>query len=367
MMSKINLIIFDEDINYIKALGEFFYKKYYKFFKVTIISKYEEFEKLVGSVQKMDILLVNESLKYKVESLKSIRSLITLTEHKENQDIDSNILYKYQKGQYIFNFIKRTYKLIDKSFDFGDDYDEARLISVFSPVGGSGKTSISISLASKLIYSGKKVLYINMEEISCMEIFFELKKKQKSMSDLFYNINKDDESIKEIISSIISKGNNGIWYIKHHDSILDLTELSINDFSKAITYLKRHSGFDYIIADLGSLFNANYSTLMELSERVMVIMEQTNVSTVKNSVFLNSLESLDKVNLILNKYNKDKHIEITNEISKVTSGIFQYIELDDELINNNLNLEKLTSKSRFSLNMGQLTEKILREDAKLNG
>lgn len=366
-MNKINLVIFDYDNEYIESLSQLFNKKYYKYFKIEAINNYKQFENIISEGKKIDILLVNEAVKNEVSNLNFIKSIIYLTEKRSTQDIDSNIIYKYQSGQSIFNSIKRICKAINKDIEFEDIYDDSYLISIFSPVGGVGKTSIAISLCEKMISYGKKVLYLNMEELNCMPIFFESNSKDKNISDLFYNINEDEDCIKKIISEIINRGKNGLWYINPHNSIFDLAELTPENFINAINYLKRYSECDYIIVDLGCLFSSIYSSLIQMSDKTLLIMQQSNVALQKISSLLKQIEDLEKVNLVVNKYVKEKKLELSNELAKHKNKIMHYIELDNLMDNNDLSMEVLAGKSKFSSNMSQLAIKVLREDNSSNG
>lgn len=366
-MNKINLVFFDYDKEYVEAISNLFNRRYYKYFKITAISNYDQFNELVAAAQKIDILVVNESYSNKISSMKFIKTILYLTENRESQNIDEGIIYKYQSGQSIFNSIKRMYKQSNKNFEFDDEYDESYLITVFSPVGGIGKTSVSLSLVDKMISYGKKVLYVNLEETSGMGVFFDVNNKKKNISDLLYNIDSSEDDIKAIVASMINRSSKGIWYINPHNSILDLEELSGADFIKAINYLKRYSECDYIVVDLGSVLNSIYGALINISDKTLVLMNQNNVSLEKVSLFLKQVDSTDKIKLIFNKYSSDKKIQLTDEIIKMKENILHYIEFDDVLYENDLSLELLSGNSKFSSAIGKLVNKLMAEENVSNG
>lgn len=363
-MKKISLVIFDGDVKYVDAITTLLNKKYYKYFKITAISNYKQFNEIVSAAQKIDILLVNEGYINNIRNMKFIKTILYLTEDRAVQNIDEGIIYKYQSGQSIFNSIKRSYKLVNKEFDFDDEYDESYLITVFSPIGGIGKTSVAISLAAKMISYGKKVIYLNLEEISSMGLFFDIDKKnyKNSFSDLLYNIDFGEENIKKIISNIINRSSEGLWYINTYNSILDLEEIDAITFIKAINYLKKYSECDYIIIDLGCTLNSIYGALINNSDKTLVLMEQNNISREKITVFLNQVDSIDKIELIFNKYISEKKILLTDEILEFKNSIFHYIEFDQQLSCSDLTLEILTRNSRFSSSIGKLVNKLIAEE-----
>ena len=366
-MSKLNLVFFDCDKEYVEAISNLFNRKYYKYFKISSISNYDQFNELVAAAQKIDILVVNESYINKIRNMKFVKTILYLTEDRKSQNIDEGIIYKYQSGQSIFNSIKRIYKQTNKNFDFDDEYDEAYLINVFSPVGGIGKTSVALSLVDKMISYGKKVLYMNLEETSSMGVFFEIDNNKKNISDLLYNIDSSEENIKNIVISMINKSDKGIWYINPHNSILDLEEVSNTDFIKAINYLKRYCECDYIVIDLGSVLNSIYGTLINISDKTLVLMQQNNIAIEKVSLFLKQVDNKDKIRLIFNKYSKNKKIQLSDEILKVKNSILHYIEFDDLLNCEDLSLEVLSVNSKFSSAVGKLVSKIMAEENVTNG
>ena len=49
---------------------------------------------------------------------------------------------------------------------------DARVIAVYSPIGGSGKSTIAAGLSVQCARRGMKVLYLNFERASCTSAFF---------------------------------------------------------------------------------------------------------------------------------------------------------------------------------------------------
>lgn len=360
-MEKLNLVIFDRDIEYSLALSETFNRRYYKYFRISIIDNYEQFEELIFAAKKIDLLLVNESFKERMDDFKFIKGTIYFTESRDKQNIEEKVLYKYQSVTSLFNFIKRIYKTIDKVVTFDDEYNEGKLITVTSPSGGIGKTAISVGIANKIALHGKKVLYLNMEEFSSLEEIFGENNNKSNISDLFYNVNEEDK-IKDIILSMVNKGKDGIWYINGPNSVLDLAELKSREVTKAVSFLKKYTDFDYIILDLGGTFNGIYSTLLHLSDKVFVIMQQTNISMAKVYSLLSQFDGIEKIELVMNKFEKDKKTVVSEKILQIKDYIYQNIEMDKLLDNSDLTFDKITFHSKFSFGVDQLVNKILREE-----
>ena len=91
-------------------------------------------------------------------------------------------------------------------------------------------------------------------------------------------------------------------------------------------------------------------------------MEQNNISREKITVFLNQVDSIDKIELIFNKYISEKKILLTDEILEFKNSIFHYIEFDQQLSCSDLTLEILTRNSRFSSSIGKLVNKLIAEE-----
>ena len=71
---------------------------------------------------------------------------------------------KYQNADNFVSSILAAFSENGQGFALpGSDSKVSKVISVYSPVGGIGKTSICVALATNMSASGHKVFYLNME------------------------------------------------------------------------------------------------------------------------------------------------------------------------------------------------------------
>lgn len=360
-MNKINIVIYDYDLEYIESLIELFNKKYYKYVKLSGITNLNELNRIIESAQKIDILLVNSSLEFDISKFRFIKMIIEITERETINDIERKVIYKYQSGHAIYSAIKKIYKAENKNTIFDDYEDSAKVISVYSPIGGSGKTILSVSLVNKLCKQGKKVLYINLEDIASMDVFFDTSNNAKNLSDLFYI---EDEVLEEnisILNEVINKDNRGVFYINPVNSVLDLEEVSGKSVINIIYEIKKHNNFDYIVLDLGSKFSNVYNMVLEVSDKIFLLLDQTNIGIGKIDTFLRQIDNGERLDLVVNKYELNKGNINSGEIIKLKKPLYHRIPLDLEIANNNLNIESLTGSGIFSISVNELTNKLLRE------
>lgn len=361
-MNKISIVVYDYDLDYVEALVELLNKSYTKYIKVIGITDEEELKKLQRSAYKMDILLINERLKQTTDGIRYAKVSIKLSESELINDLDRRQIYKYQNGQAIFNAIRKIYITINKDVVFDLDIDKAKVIGFFSPVGGIGTTSTSIAIASKLTKESKKVLYLNMEQISSLGVFFDTKSNQSNLSDLIYAADNENNINVPLLNSVINKDSNNIYYINPVNSTLDFEELSGQEFTTIIRAIKDSLDYDYIIIDLGSKLDNLTSIILENCDKGMLLIGQGNIPILKAEETLKQFDRLDNINLVVNKYERTLGTINSEEFIKMRKPIYFTIPYDEDLRGVDMNINVLNNADNFFMSITELSHKLLRED-----
>lgn len=361
-MNKINIVIYDKDLDYVEALVELLNKYYYKYIKVIGITNSKDLKKLQSTAYKIDILIINESLIKESEATRYVKTVISLSETENTNDLEARRLYKYQNGQAIYNAISKIYTTVNKNAILGQDNYTTKVITFFSPIGGIGTSTISVALASKLTKEGKKVICINMEQISSMGVFFDVRKNQKNLSDLLYSSDSEDKLNEELLGEVINKDQNNIYYINPVNSILDFEELNGQEIVNIIKAIKEKLDFDYIIIDLGSKIDNLSNVVLENSDKAMLLIGQGNIAILKAEETLKQFDRLDNINLLVNKFDRELGLITSEEFIKMRKPIYFTINYDGDLRTTNMNINFLNNDDNFFSNITEFSNKLLREE-----
>ncbi len=285
-----------------------------------LVSALEEHSSLALSVFTDSESFVNEAIKYKFDVLlfdvdmaidKRILNNIKLPVilYEPGKKIDASLsdipkINKYQPGSMIYKDIIGLYsEKANNIFSIGNK--TAKLISVFSVVGGNGKTTISLSLAKQLVRNSYKVLYISFEDVDSIDYFFK-NGINGNMSDIFSRLDSGID-LKMKLESLIMEDSDGLNWISGFDNLLDLKEISEEEMIKFLGLAVNSALFDFVIIDMGTSMSKQNIKVLELSDKIVVVeTPSSEIATHK----INKLKEQDSFSL---KY-KRKLLSVANRV-----------------------------------------------------
>ena len=174
-----------------------------------------------------------------------------------------------------------------------------KVISILNPKGGAGKTVSSVNIAYALIRKGKKVLLIDTDPRSAIEIYLNIE-NEKTLNELikeYYENNKiknfSDYIIKKndldiIISSPLISKIDTFFEIEYDDkqaifhSIIDLLDLFIN--------------YDYVIFDTEGTINNLNTAILNATDYIFVPSKSSNIDLNGIPDIVNTYEKANKIN-----------------------------------------------------------------------
>jgi len=308
----LNLVIADEDSRYLDSLSKYIRNKYSSRLNIfTFTNKQSFMEFITDKAQEIDILLVDRD--YYSRDIEQPENFVTivLTDGRHIEK-DSNIKYinKYHPADTIYKLFMEIYSdaMPDKSEWTGNNF-RGSVITVFSPHGGSGCTTVALSLAHYISKMGMRVFYLNVENISSLgdtqgicenginfsNIIFYLKERRK-------NLSLKIEAAKYYDSRWM------FYYFQPPDSFLEIDDLEIDDYVKLIQSLKSMDQFDYIVIDMGQAVSAGRRVLFDISDKLVMTICPGAFTSVKLNRLLKELsmndmekEILDRVLTVFNK------------------------------------------------------------------
>lgn len=332
-MAKMNMAIVDADDRYIKGVSNYFNNNYSEKFTISCFSSEEYIVEFIESGKKIDILLINKEMYSDQVKKYNAKATIILSDSKDQGDCDGiPIINKYTPGASLYDIIIKAYasqspELLDKISNNSD----SKIITVYSPIGGVGKTTLAINLAKALVEKGSEVLYLNLEDVQSTMLYFE-SNNEKSFSDFIYSVKQRKKTIKSDFIDFSSKDDNtGVYFFKPTDSILDIEDIDKEDMKCLLENIIGLKMFNYIIIDTSAKYNSQYRVLLNSSDEIIFPFCKDNTSNVKLELFLNNITGLDRYNFIINKSKGNGQYTIPEIFDREHKEILEEIPWDNNL------------------------------------
>lgn len=176
---------------------------------------------------------------------------------------------------------------------------QARIISVFGPKGGIGKTTISANLAVAIAKKGKKVAVLDLNlQFGDLNLFFDIQPK-----DTIAELVQEKQSFDiDTIKSFMMLHSSGVSILCAPKSP-ELAEIvTAEHIEKIINTLRPY--YDYIIIDTAPIFNDSSIAAIENANLVLMIVT-LEISTLRNAkISLDIFESLqqkEKIQILVNR------------------------------------------------------------------
>lgn len=325
-MAKPRIIIADTDVNYIIPLQLKFVEDFFEMVDVEIITTEEYFETLFSTPQRADILIVSEDLYSQAMQRHNISHIFVMNEqYEEDQTADLNVnhIFKYTSIKEIFNEI--TGKSADVLKIKTGTKQETQVVLFYSASGGAGKTTAAIGVSASLTKNYKRVLYINAARL---QVFQHMLENHSSITaaDVYAKLATADEDIYSSIKHVIRK--ELFSYVPPFKAALMSLGLKYSVFEKIILSAKRSGEYDFIIVDADVTFDEDKASLLNLSDKVVIITNQSLVSVLATNILVTNINgaSADKYIFICNDFNKEEDNALISPNVTLKFSVSDYID-----------------------------------------
>jgi hypothetical protein len=265
MRMEKTLVLYDRNTDYTKHFTD--YVRNRSPLPFTVYS-FSDFDTLLTFSRKrrIDILL---SVPEETDHLKQIpaREFLYLTEQSGSSLHESRSIYRYQSGE---NILRELMQYLGSATDKNgfSAHGSTELITVFSPIGQSGKTRLALSLAREL-NKAHRTLYLSMEENSGLPALLnDQPLPDTGLSDLLYFYKQDKSSCGELLKK-------AVLHLHEINMLLpcrspgDLELFSSHDLKALIESLLDGSGYDYLVLDTDSI-TSRFQEILPISKHLFL-------------------------------------------------------------------------------------------------
>ena len=178
-----------------------------------------------------------------------------------------------------------------------------RVIAVYSPIGGCGKSLVAYALARKLRKLDQKVLLVGCDPSQSIGVFFpaEAHAREELAEKL---IRPDDETYWTILKNIEQ---DEISYLLPFEKNLPTLDVGMQQWELLLTVLGEKQDFDYIILDVGTVIDHESASVLAKASFLILLTETNQIANRKMQKLLQDSELLPKCEcfLVANEFRSD--------------------------------------------------------------
>ncbi len=282
MKIKWGLIDSDERfINNFKNYIQTYHNFEIDFYVFKSASDFEQYE----HVGQMDILMIAEQMLSEVEvpEGKMTKIILTLSSSVKAGQSDYSFINRFNSSKEVIEQTLNIYYENNRMAIVEESNSRPSEIRAFySPIGGSGKTVLSIVYAKLLAKSGKKVLYLTFDQYCDLDLLIE----RSNNFDLTYLLASYGEGVEladEVEKIKVEDKKTGLEFIKAPAMYKDMIELEASDdpyWNWFVSALVEMEKYEIIIIDIPTDLNDKHMDILDIASSLYVV---TNNGTIEKS------------------------------------------------------------------------------------
>lgn len=302
-MAKLNLVIADEDSNYLSRLVNYITENNKQFEISSFSDKYSLLRYLSEQTNKIHILLFSENMASKELDNCHVDVKLLLSDGEYTQNDKYKAINKYCRADMLIETLLMEYAEQSGHMDvlMSGNEEQTSVIGVYSPVGGSGKTVLSLALAKAFAAMEREVLYLNFEGISSVSGI--LKNDSKwNMSDVYLETQNRKSNVGlKVVQCKENHYESGIYFINPPERATEYTEVKPGELARIINETKNLGKFDVIIVDMSSGYYNDTLKILEACTTVVIPFFNNDNSLQKMRTFAEEIEGQDTLFALSNR------------------------------------------------------------------
>lgn len=294
-MKSTKLWIADSAEAYANAFMEYVNLRESHLFQVRACTEIEQLTKTLA-MEEIEILLITAAWYEDCKDLIHQKCVILLSEGSILKAHDAcPSVYKYQSAENILREIMYYYSEQETEERCVPEANrDNRIIGIYSPAGGIGKTLFALTLG-QILAESQNVLYLNLEECSGMSEF--MGGGHWNISDLIYFLRQQNKTqFLYRLNSMVQKMNH-MDYIPACESYTDFCQITVEEWQKLLYLIRVQSSYDSIILDMGNMAG-HEAGLLRQCDGIYVPVHQDLISRAQINQWERCITILDGIQVL---------------------------------------------------------------------
>jgi cellulose biosynthesis protein BcsQ len=315
-MAKMRLVLLEQDHYFIDMLSSYIRtSEYAETFTMSVFTTKEQGFMFIKQTEEPYILLVHESFMPLPERVYQQQHgcLIILNDIAAQADIvEYPVLCKYQPLNQLLSHIVSHFNEYTSSRMLRGNRS-ADIIAVYSAVGGSGKTLAAVHLARELVYQGKRVFYVNLEQLPSLSWLEEGKGEEENGFSRMLYYGKSDSRLQAAKVERFKRKHRvmGFDYFPGASEPAEMSEMTEQDTESLIKSVLASGAYDCVLLDLDSSLHPRVTASLKICEQVLWLIIDDRIHLEKTRLQMRQLMELGvfpenglnhKLRLVVNKY-----------------------------------------------------------------
>jgi pilus assembly protein CpaE len=198
---------------------------------------------------------------------------------------------------------------------------EAHVIAIYSPQGGSGKTTIATNVAAALMREGTKVLLVDCDlQFGDVGVFLNLQ-SQRNIVDLVRSV---DDLDLDLVDNVLMNHDSGLKILLAPGRPEDAEEVLPDKTAELIQKLR--GVFDFIVVDMASKLDDLAVALFDVADRIVLVLNPTLPSVKSVRIILDLFGRLEypegKAQIVINKVTQElERLKVSIPVAAIESNL----------------------------------------------
>lgn len=327
-MAKPFVVVADKNEEYASSLEFTLLEKFDDRIELEVITEEEYFYSFFLKERVIELLIVSEEL-YSSELLENNIALLAVLKEKIVEDKQKNPrlceIFKYSSPNMVCSQIIENNITLSR-LQIINGGSETKVIVVYSPIGGVGKTSLALGISACVVKKKQKVLYIDAEEMNTFQFYLKDKSTISNKDGIALRLQETDlyQQIKKLIRT------EEMDYLPPFQVLLSALNLDVFIYSRIIESVKASGEYDFIVVDTDTVLGEGKAKLFSLADKIVLIGKQGAYSEYVMDVLKQNLDYVgeDKITFVCNQYQKAKEYATEEAKSKIDVYVSKIEDLE---------------------------------------
>ncbi len=278
---RIKLAILEQDQSYLTRIVSVFSTKYADKFEIYSFTDQAAALSLLDSAR-IDILIASDEFDVDVSALPKRCGFAYFVSSNGVESVkDQKAICKFQKAELIYKEILNIYsEKAGSLFGMRQDDDSTKVMVFTSPGGGTGASSMAAACALHFAGTGKRTLYLNLENYGSSDAFFKAE-GQFNISDIIYALKSKKANLALKLESCVKQDISGVCFYSQSKLALDMLELNGEDKQLLISELKASGSYQYIIIDMDFSLDKDAAQIQRAANGIVWVGDGSEISNRK--------------------------------------------------------------------------------------
>lgn len=266
-MKKPRIVLVDSDEEYLMPIVMKITSELKDSVEIEIITSKDYFHEFLSRLQTITVLFINGEWYNKELEKHNIQHVFLMKSSLEDMHTRSGRIHyveKYSSVKELYN--QMMYECSRELILTSGNKNNTKVILVYSPIGGSGKTLLSLSLSACLEKMHKRCFYIDAEYLQTFQIY--MKDKECMPRETGAVLAHEEKSIAKTMYHY--KRRDLFDYLPPFFASISALNISFSVYASLIKYISELNEYDYIIVDTDSVYNEEKNALIDLADYVLM-------------------------------------------------------------------------------------------------